>query len=157
MTPDAMTPDAMTPDAMTPDAMTPDAMTPAAGGGEAAKLAGEAQKELKRNRNKAEKLAEQALKLDPAEPTARRVLAEILGAKAKAYLHSGANKGAVTMALRATSLDATVPDPWFYLGVAQNEMGKKAEAKAALARFIQLCPKCGYNANYAKQILKSIK
>jgi len=157
MTPDAMTPDAMTPDAMTPDAMTPDAMTPAAGGGEAAKLAAEAQKELKRNRNKAEKLAEQALKLDPAEPTARNVLAEVLGAKAKSYLHSGANKGAASTAERATSLNPNLPGPWFYLGVAQNEMGKKAEAKAALSRYIQLCPKCGYNASYAKQILKSIK
>ena len=162
MTPDAMTPAAMTADAMTPaamtaDAMTPDAMTPAAGGGEAAKLAADALKELKRNRNKAEKLAEKALALNPAEPTAKKVLAKILGAKAKGYLHSGANKGAVKMASRATTLDPNLPGPWFYLGVASNEMGKKTEAKAALSRFIQLCPKCGYNASYAKQILKSIK
>ncbi len=162
MTPDAMTPDAMTPDAMTPDAMTPatmipDTMTPAAGGSEAAKLAAEAQTEYKRNRAKAEKLAEKALTLNSAEPTARKVLAKILGAKAKRYLHSGANKRAVSMASRATTLDASLPGPWFYMGVAKNEMGKKAEAKAALTRFIQLCPKCGYNASYAKQILKSIK
>ena len=123
----------------------------------AAKLAADALKELKRNRNKAEKLAEKALALNPAEPTAKKVLAKILGAKAKGYLHSGANKGAVKMASRATTLDPNLPGPWFYLGVASNETGKKTEAKAALSRFIQLCPKCGYNASYAKQILKSIK
>jgi eukaryotic-like serine/threonine-protein kinase len=157
MTPDAMTPDTMTPDAMTPDTMTPDAMTPAAGGGEAATVAAEAVKEYKRNRKKAEKLAEKALALNPAEPTARKLLAKILGAKAKRFLHSGANKGAASTAARATSLDSSLPGPWFYMGVAKNEMGKKAEAKAALTRYIQLCPKCGYNASYAKQILKSIK
>jgi serine/threonine-protein kinase len=157
MTPAGMTPAGMRPADMRPAGMTPGAMTPTAGGGEAAKLAAKAQKEYKRNRRKAEKLAEKALKLNPTEPTARKLLAKILGAKAKRLLHSGANRGAAAMASRATSLDGSLPGPWFYLGVAKNEMGKKAEAKAALTRFIQLCPKCGYNSNFAKQILKSIK
>ncbi|MFH2006162.1 MAG: protein kinase [bacterium] len=157
MTPDAMTPAAMTPDAMTPAVMTPDPVTPAAGGGEASRLAAEAQKNQRSNVGKAETLAEQALKLDPAEPVARKVLAGILEGKAKQALHSGANGKAVSTASRATQLDPSRANPWFYLGVASNELGKKAVAKAALAQYLSLCAKCGYNTSYAKQILKSIK
>jgi len=169
MAPDAMTPDAMTPDAMTPDAMTPtmapDAMTPAmapdtmappaGGAAEAARLAGEAEKELKRSRIKAEKLAEKALALDNTQPLARKVMAKVLEAKAKASLYAGRNAAAVKFAMRATSLDPALATPWFYLGVANNELRKKAEAKAALQQYLLRCPKCGYNSTFARQILKS--
>ena len=57
----------------------------------------------------------------------------------------------------ATQLDASLASPWFYLGVASNEMRKKPQAKAALTEYLKRCPNCGTNTNFAKQILRSIK
>jgi hypothetical protein len=164
MSPEAMSPEAMSPEAMSPEAMSPEAMAPsqgasrpASGNQEASALGAEAQKLIGSNRGKAEELAERALKVDPNEPVAKKVLAGILEGKAKNHLYAGRNSDAVVAAQRATALDPGRPEPWFFLGVASHELRKPAEAKQALAQYLQLCPKCGYNSTFAQQILQSLR
>ncbi len=128
---------------------------PPTGVAEAAALAAEAKKNLAKSSAKAAALAEKALKLHPAQPLARKVLAQVLEGKAKTRLYSGQYGPAVKTAQRAIKLDPTRADPWLYLGVARNEQGQKTEAKGALQEYLRRCPKCRH-ARTAKSILRTI-
>jgi tetratricopeptide (TPR) repeat protein len=140
-----------------PGAMAPEARraVPPSGVAEAAALAAEAKKSLANSAAKAAALAEKALKLHPAQPLARKVLAQVLEGKAKTRLYAGQYGPAVKAAQRAIELDPTRTDPWLYLGVARNEQGKKTEAKGALQEYLRRCPKCRH-ARTAKSILRTI-
>jgi regulator of sirC expression with transglutaminase-like and TPR domain len=119
-------------------------------------LAEKARGLLRRNRGQAEQLARKALAKQPGHRGARRVLASVLSAKAKSLLYSGDNTGALAAATRATQLNPGHANAWFYQGVARYELERKAGARRSLRRFVKLCPRCGYNTTYARQLLKTL-
>jgi serine/threonine-protein kinase len=144
-------------DAMTPDPMTPPPPPPKpAPDPRAAQLGEEAKQALKASSSKAEQLAEEALKLDPEQATARQVLAGILESKSKSHLGNGWNGKAIEAASRAIQLDPASKEAYFYLGLANHELGRKPEAKAALSEYVKRCPSCGENSTYAQSILRGL-
>jgi CheY-like chemotaxis protein len=113
---------------------------------------------LLRKRKEAEGVAllEKVLAIDPKNEAARKALGGHYHRKAQAALERENFKEAVDTGKRAVLHVPDNADAWMALGFSLHALKRSAEAKPALERYLELCPRCQWTG-WVKQTLGSIK